>query len=315
VTTNKYLFDEDGFTFHLELLLYHITMTLIYAMTLDRCLQRSSSSGGASSSSSSSSSNQVPWPWWRQVIDAGVTNVSLVCMNALLQGGGVAVYQLGKLAMIPLQALIQYLLFNKQIRPLTTLSLLLLLMGVAMTLSLDFSHLRTSDWLLGAAAVVFTTASQTLVQHSQNAVKVDKIVYLREISLWQVCLLLPAMAALHLHARLTLQPTVLDFLGSLQTADDVVRVVGLFFFSGLLAFLVNMCSFFVIGSLSALTYQILGHAKTTAVLTMGYLLFDTLPSSGGVIGLAISCVGIALYTIDQTAPNKCATANKSCLPF
>ena len=57
--------------------------------------------------------------------------------------------------------------------------------------------------------------------------------------------------------------------GDLKRQHTLWIVLGTCF----LALAVNLCSFGLIGRTSAITFQVVGHAKTCLVLTGGYVLF------------------------------------------
>ena len=67
-----------------------------------------------------------------------------------------------------------------------------------------------------------------------------------------------------------------------------------------LALAVNLCSFGLIGKTSAITFQVVGHAKTCLVLAGGYLLFpsklaDTQQLYNNIAGVSFAMIGVILY--------------------
>ncbi len=68
----------------------------------------------------------------------------------------------------------------------------------------------------------------------------------------------------------------------------------------LLAIAVNLCSFGLIGKTSAVTYQVVGHAKTCLVLIGGFIMMPTNASSSdllkNIIGVIIAFLGVLLYS-------------------
>lgn len=74
--------------------------------------------------------------------------------------------------------------------------------------------------------------------------------------------------------------------------------------SAILAFIVNMSTFMIIGKMSAITYNVAGHAKLCFVLASGYLIFDSKFSwlNMGGVGLAIS--GVVAYSVIKMMPAK-----------
>ena len=67
-----------------------------------------------------------------------------------------------------------------------------------------------------------------------------------------------------------------------------------------LALAVNLCSFGLIGRTSAITFQVVGHAKTCLVLAGGYMLFpaklaDTQQLYNNIMGVSVAMIGVILY--------------------
>ena len=74
--------------------------------------------------------------------------------------------------------------------------------------------------------------------------------------------------------------------------------------SACLAFLVNMSTFMIIGKMSAITYNVAGHAKLCFVLAMGYLLFDNKFSWLNMIGVSVAIAGVVAYSVIKLMPGK-----------
>lgn len=82
--------------------------------------------------------------------------------------------------------------------------------------------------------------------------------------------------------------------------------VGAISLSSFLALLVNVSTFMIIGRMSALTYNVAGHAKMCFILASGYLFFDAKNGLNWVnlsgVGVAIS--GVIAYSIVKMRENK-----------
>lgn len=74
--------------------------------------------------------------------------------------------------------------------------------------------------------------------------------------------------------------------------------------SAFLAFLVNMSTFMIIGKMSAITYNVAGHAKLCFVLAAGYFLFDNKFSWLNMIGVSIAISGVVAYSVIKMMPAK-----------
>jgi uncharacterized membrane protein len=67
------------------------------------------------------------------------------------------------------------------------------------------------------------------------------------------------------------------------------------FGSAILAFLVNLSTYIVIGSTSPLTYNMIGHSKLVIIILSSYLFFGEKQSLIGVLGVTCAVVGIIAY--------------------
>lgn len=74
--------------------------------------------------------------------------------------------------------------------------------------------------------------------------------------------------------------------------------------SAFLAFIVNMSTFMIIGKMSALTYNVAGHAKLCFVLASGYLLFDSKFNWLNMGGVGIAISGVVAYSVLKMMPVK-----------
>jgi len=77
------------------------------------------------------------------------------------------------------------------------------------------------------------------------------------------------------------------------------------FASCILAALVNLTSYGLIGKTSSITYQVIGHAKTCLILVTGYLFFPPVNQSTSqlvknVLGIFVAMIGVVLYGHTQS---------------
>ena len=78
--------------------------------------------------------------------------------------------------------------------------------------------------------------------------------------------------------------------------------------SALLAFVVNLSIFLVIGNTSPVSYNVLGHFKLCVIIASGFLLFGDSLTPKVALGVLITLVGIVYYTKLKLNP---ATATES----
>jgi hypothetical protein len=72
--------------------------------------------------------------------------------------------------------------------------------------------------------------------------------------------------------------------------------------SALLAFFVNISTFMIIGKMSAITYNVAGHAKLCFVLAAGYLFFDNKFNMTNMVGVSVAVSGVVLYSVLKMLP-------------
>lgn len=63
-----------------------------------------------------------------------------------------------------------------------------------------------------------------------------------------------------------------------------------------LAVFCNVSQYLCIGRFSAVSFQVLGHMKTVAVLTLGWLLFDSELTFKNIMGMVLAVVGMVIYS-------------------
>ncbi len=82
--------------------------------------------------------------------------------------------------------------------------------------------------------------------------------------------------------------------------------IGAICLSSLLALLVNVSTFMIIGRMSALTYSVAGQAKMCLILVSGYILFDSKKGLSwlNVTGVSIAISGVIGYSFVKLAENK-----------
>jgi len=66
--------------------------------------------------------------------------------------------------------------------------------------------------------------------------------------------------------------------------------------SGCIAFTINLTIFWIIGNLSPVTYNMVGHTKFCMTLFMGYMLFHDALLSNQIMGVASTFTGVLIYT-------------------
>ncbi|CAM9401263.1 unnamed protein product, partial [Laminaria digitata] len=85
--------------------------------------------------------------------------------------------------------------------------------------------------------------------------------------------------------------------GEEEGAEGLLFWGGMVLLSCLLAFLVNLSTFLVIGRTSPVSYQVLGHLKLVVILLVGVTAYGESSSPTRLAGMAIALTGIVGYTV------------------
>jgi len=229
---------------------------------------------------------------------------SIALMNVSLSLNSVGFYQITKLTIVPVTLAINYAFYAVSTSSKIKLALAILLAGVGVATVSDVS-LRPLGFFCGLAAVVSTAFFQ-IWQGSkqkdygvsgtqlQNAIALSQCVQSAVISFLMESSCEASGAGAGCDSAVAYVRTAMahPFGGKAHTMK--LALVTCF-----LALSVNWCSFGLIGRTSAITFQVVGHAKTCLILLGGFLFFSTGGSSDqffyNMLGVSIAMVGVVLY--------------------
>ncbi|CUF15972.1 transmembrane protein, putative [Bodo saltans] len=209
-----------------------------------------------------------------------LTNLSLVYNS-------VGFYQLMKVLTTPIIVVIQTLFYNETFPTNIKLSLALTCVGVAIATVTD-SEANLIGTLVAISALLVTCMYQIWVGTKQKELECNSY----QLLYWQA----PISAVI-------LVPIIplLDDLSTLSewpNSDAVTAII----ISSLLAFLVNISIFLVIGKTSPVTYNVLGHFKLTIILTLGFVVFNAHVDYRNIAGVLVTLSGVFWYTHIKTQP-------------
>lgn len=214
--------------------------------------------------------------------------LSVAFMNLNLQTNSVGIYQLSKLACIPVTLIVQYFFYQQTITRQVALTLVPLTigLGIATVYDMEANFLGT---MYAAAAVFATALGQIFTSSKQKQLGCDALQLLHVTS--------PIICV----GMLIMCP-IFDDVGRLieyeHTAGSIFRIA----LSCVLALAVNVSNYVVLGRTSPLTYQVLGHAKTILILVLGFLVFNKTVDGRQALGIAIAMVGVIAYTDVKSRP-------------
>ena len=141
----------------------------------------------------------------------------------------------------------------------------------------------SNPFVLGAiVSVMFTAFYQILVEHYQKAYNCDSL----QLLFYQA----PLSALLLLICLPFFEP--LSDLGKFMNVDTL----SLLLLCGVIAFFVNFSIFWVIGNLSAVAYNMIGHSKTLLIIFIGSFIFHEPLNQRQVFGLCFTMLGVFIYS-------------------
>lgn len=209
----------------------------------------------------------------------------VVFTNLSLGYNTIGTYQIIKTLTMPTIMIIQTWFYDKTFSTKVKLTLIPLAMGVYLNTYYDikFNVLGTMFALIG---VLTTSLYQVWVGEKQKEFQVNSM----QLLFYQA----PLSATLLLFVVPFVEPPWAPdgFLHHRWTLLDLA-VVGL---TGVVAFLVNLSIYWIIGNTSAVTYNVVGHTKFLLTLIGGFVVFHDRVQLIQVVGIVFTFVGVYLYT-------------------
>jgi len=304
ILVNKEVF-RTGFHFPMTLSFAHFVFAMLWYQCLARVGAYEKPRPGA-------------MPLLEQCKVAAAIFASIAFMNLSLNANSIGFYQVTKLTVIPVTLAINSCAYGVHTTTKLKLSLALLLAGVGVA-SVTEVHLKPLGMLYGILAVVSTAVCQIWQGTKQSEFGVSATQLQALTARW--------MAAQALVVAVATEMICMDSGGTRSTCDtssafvlaavggDTVKRWTMLVALGAcaLALLVNFTVFGLIGRTSAVTFQVVGHAKTCLVLIGGYVFFPSHGSSrkqqqqlqSNILGVSIAMLGVFLYGhLKHTAGNK-----------
>lgn len=271
VSANKYVFRTVGFTFATTLTLVHFIMTTLglalFAklgfFTVKRLEVRKAAALAA----------------------AGMGFV--VFSNLSLQYNSVGFYQVMKHLTVAAVVVIEALAYKRVLpRPLWG-SIACLCIGIAITGATDF-ELNLVGTIFACLNVLCTAMYQIWTGSLQRSLAANPLQLQMYIAPLSAVMMLPFVPLLDDYNPAS--PTSIWHFEMTRSAAGAIAL------TGVLAFCVNVSIFWVIGRTSAVTYNVLGHAKTSTLLLVDFLFFGRPVEWKNMTGLGIAITGVVSYT-------------------
>jgi len=284
-----------GFRFVVTLNALHYLTTTVWTMIAKRV-------GLAKKDDGSSKPAHVPL--MSVVLFTAVSDASIISLNTSLMLNSITLYQIAKLGIIPCTCVVEYFLYGRVFTAKMVAAITLTLVGVSLV---ALTEVSLNDSALGVfvalCSVVSSSGQQLLVRHLQLKHNVSAGQLLGVVA--------PAQGA----SLLVLSP-LLDHASTGKYVTEYAWTQGAAFCLALscsAAVLVNVSQFLVLGRFTAVTYQVLGHAKTICVLIVGYTFFNGVITGQQFLGMCMAVGGMMAYSrASQSAPSPsfpCASRN------
>ena len=217
-----------------------------------------------------------------------LTNLSLVYNS-------VGFYQLMKVLTTPLLVVIQTFFYGETFSFRIKLSLSVICVGVGVATITD-SEANFFGTMIASSALLITVMYQIWVGTKQKELECNGYQLLYYQAPLSALLLIPLVP-------------LFDNLSTLTTFPDTETVAGILLTS-ILAFLVNLSIFLVIGTTSPITYNVLGHCKLTVILITGFTVFGSPIDARNITGIILTLSGVIWYTYIKTSQPKDPSAEK-----
>lgn len=271
VLTNKIVMEKYNFKFAVSLTCYHLTCTFLLLLLTSRL--------------GLFEIKRLPL---RQVAKLSAGTMGFICLtNLSLQYNSIGFYQVMKVMTTPTVVLIESLLYQKYLPTQLKISLIPVCVGVIITTVTDVK-LNLVGSVYAIAGVVATSFYQIWGGSLQKSLDCNALQLQTYVSPLAALFIVPFMPITD-----NWNP---DSPKSIWNYDFQVDNLQYILVTGLVAFLVNVSIFLVIGKSSALSYNILGHSKTVFVLMSDFLFFGRPKDFKSSIGIVLTMIGVFWYT-------------------
>ncbi|XP_064605433.1 solute carrier family 35 member E3-like [Liolophura sinensis] len=205
----------------------------------------------------------------------------VVLTNLSLQSNTVGTYQLIKTMTTPCIIAIQTFAYSRRFSFHVKCTVIPITLGVLMNSYYDIKF-NVIGIIFAVSGVMVTSLYQVWVAEKQHEFQVNPMQLLFYQAPLSALLLVPVVPILE-------SPWAHMFSWSFET-------LALIFLSGLVAFMVNLSSYWILKATSPMTYNMVGHLKFCLTLLGGYVIFQESIQILQVFGIIMTLSGILAYT-------------------
>ncbi|CAL8405523.1 unnamed protein product [Arctogadus glacialis] len=220
----------------------------------------------------------------------------VVFTNLSLQNNSIGSYQLAKAMTTPVIIALQTACYQKSFSTRIKLTLVPITVGVVLNSLYDLSF-NALGMIFASLGVVVTSLYQVWVGSKQKELQVNSM---------QLLYYQAPMSSVFLGAVVPWFEPLSGDGGLLGPWSPAVLVMVML--SCVVAFLVNLSIYWIIGNTSAVTYNMFGHFKFCITLIGGYLLFQDPLSLNQVLGMLCTLAGILSYTHFKLSEQEAGTS-------
>ncbi|XP_049638727.1 solute carrier family 35 member E3 [Suncus etruscus] len=208
----------------------------------------------------------------------------VVFTNLSLQSNTIGTYQLAKAMTTPVILVVQTLFYRKTFSRRVQLTLIPITLGVILNSYYDVKF-NFLGMVFAALGVLVTSLYQVWVGAKQHELQVNSM----QLLYYQA----PMSSAMLLLVVPFFEPVFGE--GGLFGPWSVSALL-MVLLSGVIAFMVNLSIYWIIGNTSPVTYNMFGHFKFCITLLGGYVLFKDPLSINQGLGMLCTLCGILAYT-------------------
>ncbi|XP_076236571.1 solute carrier family 35 member E3-like [Calliopsis andreniformis] len=205
----------------------------------------------------------------------------VVLTNLSLAHNTVGTYQVAKMLTTPCVIIMQMIFYKKHFSILIKLTLIPIILGVIINFYYDIQF-NVIGTLYATLGVVVTSLYQVMINIKQKEFQMDPM----QLLYYQA----PLSAIMLFFIVPFLEPIEETFARSWSPINIIMIIL-----SAIVAFFVNLTSYWIIGKTSPLTYNMVGHSKFCLLLLGGSLIFHETLAINQAIGITLTLVGIILY--------------------
>jgi len=205
----------------------------------------------------------------------------IVFNNLSLQYNTIGIYQVTKVLTTPVIVLIHMTFYGKWLSLGEIVALILVCAGVVIATETNL-EINFAGVVTGLLGVMSSSIYQIWVETKQHEFECSPAQLLHHQAPISFLILLPVIF---------LTEPVKEVLTFHLTLKSGLAIFG----SAILAFLVNLSTYIVIGTTSPLTYNMIGHSKLIIIIISSYLFFGERQSLIGIVGVMSAVIGIMAY--------------------